>query len=44
MTPKVSADSNVQIEQIALRVLPEFVGEPNMALSTRSEVRCAAIE
>lgn len=29
----------MQIEQVALRVLPEFMGEPNKALSSRSELR-----
>ncbi len=34
-----SSDFNVPIEQVALRVLPEFMGEPNKALSSRSELR-----
>lgn len=34
-----STDFNVPIEQVALRVLPEFMGEPNKALSSRSELR-----
>ena len=34
-----SSDFNVPIEPVALRVLPEFVGEPNRALSSRTELR-----
>lgn len=34
-----SSDFNVPIERVALRVLPEFMGEPNKALSSRSELR-----
>jgi hypothetical protein len=34
-----SSDFNVPIEQIALKVLSEFVGEPNRALSSRTELR-----
>lgn len=34
-----STEFNVPIEQVALRVLPEFMGEPNKALSSRSELR-----
>lgn len=34
-----SSDFHVPIEPVALRVLPEFVGEPNRALSSATELR-----
>lgn len=35
----MSGDFNVPIEPVAMRVLPEFVGEPNRALSSQTELR-----
>lgn len=34
-----ATDFHVPIEPVALRVLPEFMGEPNKALSSRAELR-----
>lgn len=35
----MAEDFNVSIEQVALAVLPEFMGEPNRSLSTKGEMR-----
>jgi RecA-family ATPase len=34
-----SSDFHVPIEPVALRILPEFMGEPNRSLSSRTELR-----
>ncbi|AMS41181.1 AAA family ATPase [Aminobacter aminovorans] len=35
----MSSDFRVSIEPIALRILPEFIGDPNRALSSKTELR-----
>jgi hypothetical protein len=35
----MASDFNVPIEPVALRVLPEFIGQPNRSLSTKTELR-----
>ncbi|MBE1208131.1 AAA family ATPase [Aminobacter carboxidus] len=35
----MSSDFNVHIEPVALKILPEFIGDPNRALSSKTELR-----